>query len=196
MPEERGFNKPCYWLILTKSLIPRNSLWLVYDLSDLETSMDVNMRNKIGQEIKILNFTSPPSHISIKIICFITYLLPCIYSLSLSLDHPIASIVHLKSLLMHSQNFSIFRIWIYIYIYSTRFPFSTIQFIYRCREPSLYADRYAGVPGDERTSETVSIRYRRREREREKERGIEAEKKRNGRRRRRESAEIVEIAKS
>lgn len=72
--------------------------------------MDVNMRNKIGQEIKILNFTSPPSHISIKIICFITYLLPCIYSLSLSLDHPIASIVHLKSLLMHSQNFSIFRI--------------------------------------------------------------------------------------
>lgn len=196
MPEERGFNKPCYWLILTKSLIPRNSLWLVYDLSDLETSMDVNMRNKIGQEIKILNFTSSPSRISIKIIRFITYLLPCIYSLSLSLDHPIASIVHLKSLLMHSQNFSIFRIWIYIYIYSTRFPFSTIQFIYRCREPSLYADRYAGVPGDERTSETVSIRYRRREREREKERGIEAEKKRNGRRRRRESAEIVEIAKS
>lgn len=52
-PQEHGFNKPCYWLILTKSLILRNSLWLVYDLSDLETSMDVNIRNKIGQEIKI-----------------------------------------------------------------------------------------------------------------------------------------------
>lgn len=60
MPREHGFNKPCYWLILTKSLIPRNSLWLVYDLSDLETSM--NIRNKIDQEIKI--YVSP-SRISI-----------------------------------------------------------------------------------------------------------------------------------
>lgn len=121
MPREHGFNKPCYWLILTKSLIPRNSLWLVYDLSDLETSM--NIRNKIDQEIKI--YVSP-SLLYISIIhqswnysfyyLFITLHL-FIISLSLSLDHPVASTMHLKSLLfMHSQNFSMFRIWIYIYI--------------------------------------------------------------------------------
>lgn len=116
MPREHGFNKPCYWLILTKSLIPRNSLWLVYDLSDLETSM--NIRNKIDQEIKI--YVSPSRisiiHQSWNYSFYYLFIILHLFIISLSLDHPVASTMHLKSLLfMHSQNFSMFRIWIYIY---------------------------------------------------------------------------------
>lgn len=159
MPREHGFNKPCYWLILTKSLIPRNSLWLVYDLSDLETSM--NIRNKIDQEIKI--YVSPSRisiiHQSWNYSFYYLFITLHLFIISLSLSRSSSRFNHASKISsFHAFSKFLNVPYMNIYIYSTRFPFSTVQFIHRSRKSSLYADRYAGVPGDERTSETVSIR--------------------------------------